>query len=90
MSDRIEKEPDDSALLQSLQKDSIPVVRGDWKVHLSSELQEGESYDDWELVFPGAVNISVCKLKSTECCAVFVTELPSPNANMTWYSRLSS
>jgi len=25
-----------------LQKDSIPVVRGDWKVHLSSELQEGE------------------------------------------------
>ncbi|XP_073245548.1 serine/threonine-protein kinase/endoribonuclease IRE1-like [Porites lutea] len=40
VSDRIEKEPEDSALLQSLQKDSIPVVRGDWKVHLSSELQE--------------------------------------------------
>jgi len=42
VSDRIEKEPDESELLVSLQKDSIPVVRGDWKVHLSSELQEGE------------------------------------------------
>ena len=42
VSDRIEKEPDESELLVLLQKDSIPVVRGDWKVHLSSELQEGE------------------------------------------------
>ena len=42
VSDCIEKEPDESELLVSLQKDSIPVVRGDWKVHLSSELQEGE------------------------------------------------
>ena len=42
VSDRIEKEADESELLVSLQKDSIPVVRGDWKVHLSSELQEGE------------------------------------------------
>lgn len=40
VSDRIEKEPEESELLVSLQKDSIPVVRGDWKVHLSSELQE--------------------------------------------------
>ena len=45
MSDRIEKEPEESELLVSLQKDSIPVVRGDWKVHLSSELQEGESHE---------------------------------------------
>ena len=42
VSDRIEKEPDELQLLVLLQKDSIPVVRGDWKVHLSSELQEGE------------------------------------------------
>ena len=42
VNDRIEKEPDEPELLVSLQKDSIPVVRGDWKVHLSSELQEGE------------------------------------------------
>ncbi|XP_031563309.1 serine/threonine-protein kinase/endoribonuclease IRE2-like isoform X1 [Actinia tenebrosa] len=40
VSDRIEKEPDDSPLLNALQKDSIPVVRGDWKVHIGSELQE--------------------------------------------------
>lgn len=40
VSDRIEKEPEESELLLSLQKDSIPVVRGDWKVHLSAELQE--------------------------------------------------
>ena len=42
VSDRIEKEPEESELLASLQKDSIPVVRGDWKVHLGAELQEGE------------------------------------------------
>lgn len=42
VSDRIEKEAEESDLLVSLQKDSIPVVRGDWKVHLGSELQEGE------------------------------------------------
>lgn len=41
VSDRIEKEPDESPLLNALQKDSIPVVRGDWKVHIGSELQEG-------------------------------------------------
>lgn len=40
VSDRIEKEPEESELLASLQKDSIPVVRGDWKVHLGAELQE--------------------------------------------------
>lgn len=40
VSDRIEKEAEESDLLVSLQKDSIPVVRGDWKVHLGSELQE--------------------------------------------------
>ncbi|XP_020626094.1 serine/threonine-protein kinase/endoribonuclease IRE1-like [Orbicella faveolata] len=40
VSDRIEKEDEESDLLVSLQKDSIPVVRGDWKVHLGSELQE--------------------------------------------------
>lgn len=49
VSDRIEKESEESDLLVSLQKDSIPVVRGDWKVHLSSELQEGEKRErDWE------------------------------------------
>lgn len=49
VSDRIEKESEESDLLMSLQKDSIPVVRGDWKVHLSSELQEGEYRErDWE------------------------------------------
>ena len=42
VSDRTEKEPDESELLVSLQKDSIPDVRGEWKLHLSSELQEGE------------------------------------------------
>lgn len=42
VSDRIEKESEESELLVLLQKDSIPVVRGDWKVHLGSELQEGE------------------------------------------------
>ena len=41
VSDRIEKESEDSELLMLLQKDSIPVVRGDWKVHLGIELQEG-------------------------------------------------
>lgn len=40
VSDRIEKESEDAELLVLLQKDSIPVVRGDWKVHLGSELQE--------------------------------------------------
>lgn len=40
VSDRIEKESEESELLVLLQKDSIPVVRGDWKVHLGSELQE--------------------------------------------------
>ena len=50
VSDRIEKEPEESELLLSLQKDSIPVVRGDWKVHLSTELQEGKWRGDWELV----------------------------------------
>ena len=51
VSDRIEKELEESDLLVSLQKDSIPVVRGDWKVHLSSELQEGENRErDWEPV----------------------------------------
>lgn len=49
VSDRIEKENEDSELLVSLQKDSIPVVRGDWKVHLSTELQEGEDQEDWKL-----------------------------------------
>ena len=42
MSDRIEKEPDDSVILGALQKESIPVIRGDWKVHLGEALQEGE------------------------------------------------
>ncbi|KAK3753794.1 hypothetical protein QZH41_018451 [Actinostola sp. cb2023] len=40
VSDRIEKEPDDSLILDALQRDSIPVVRGDWKVHIGAELQE--------------------------------------------------
>ena len=44
VSDRIEKEQDESFILSSLQRDSIPVVRGDWKVHLGSELQEGEPF----------------------------------------------
>lgn len=51
VSDRIEKENEDSELLVSLQKDSIPVVRGDWKVHLGSELQDGEHQErDWGLM----------------------------------------
>ena len=49
VSDRIEKESDDSELLMLLQKDSIPVVRGDWKVHLGIELQEGECQGGWKL-----------------------------------------
>lgn len=58
VSDRIEKEPEESELLVSLQKDSIPVVRGDWKVHLGSELQEGE----WRLGGGGNVKIMSSRL----------------------------
>ena len=51
VSDRIEKESEDAELLVLLQKDSIPVVRGDWKVHLGSELQEGEYKEgDWKRI----------------------------------------
>ena len=41
VSDRIEKEADDSEILAVLQKDSISVVRGDWKVHVGDALAEG-------------------------------------------------
>ncbi|XP_032242727.1 serine/threonine-protein kinase/endoribonuclease IRE1 [Nematostella vectensis] len=40
VSDRIEKESDDSPLLDALQRDSIRVVRGDWKVHICQALQD--------------------------------------------------
>lgn len=44
MSDRIEKEdPNKSSLLQELEKESIRVVRGDWNVHLGTELRGGEN-----------------------------------------------
>ncbi|XP_028413121.1 serine/threonine-protein kinase/endoribonuclease IRE1-like [Dendronephthya gigantea] len=40
VSDRIEKEdPNESSLLQELEKESIRVVRGDWNVHLGIELR---------------------------------------------------
>ena len=41
ISDRIEKEKDDAAILKALQKSSIAVVRGDWKMHIGKELQDG-------------------------------------------------
>lgn len=59
VSDRIEKESEDSELLMLLQKDSIPVVRGDWKVHLGIELQEGECQGTWELERDNAVRVLV-------------------------------
>ncbi|XP_065065505.1 serine/threonine-protein kinase/endoribonuclease IRE1-like [Rhopilema esculentum] len=40
VSDRIEKESDESLTVKSLQRDSIAVVRGDWKVHIGTELQQ--------------------------------------------------
>ena len=59
VSDRIEKESEDSELLMLLQKDSIPVVRGDWKVHLGIELQEGECRGAWKLERDNAVRLLV-------------------------------
>ena len=59
VSDRIEKESEDSELLMLLQKDSIPVVRGDWKVHLGIELQEGECQGAWKLERGNAVRLLV-------------------------------
>ena len=41
VSDRIEKDADDADTIISLQKESIAVVRGDWKVHIGHELQQG-------------------------------------------------
>ena len=50
VSDRIDKESEESKLLKLLQKDSIPVVGEDWKVHLGREFQQGEYKErDWEL-----------------------------------------
>jgi len=40
VSDRIEKDADDADTIISLQKESIAVVRGDWKVHIGHELQQ--------------------------------------------------
>eukprot|EP00111_Clytia_hemisphaerica_P015843 TCONS_00046798-protein len=40
VSDRIEKEKEDADILKALQKNSIAVVRGDWKMHIGAELQE--------------------------------------------------
>jgi serine/threonine-protein kinase/endoribonuclease IRE1 len=39
VSDRIEKEPYDSDIVKYLEQNSIDVVRGDWKRHISIELQ---------------------------------------------------
>lgn len=40
VSDRIEKEKNDAEILKALQRNSIAVVRGDWKMHIGDELQE--------------------------------------------------
>ena len=51
VSDRIEKEEPSSDILQCLQRSSIAVVRGDWKMHIGAELQEGKRilyfHEDW-------------------------------------------
>ena len=42
MSDRIEKEPTNSAIMQALEQGSLHVVKGDWRNNISLELRDGE------------------------------------------------
>ena len=41
MSDRIEKEAEESEVVKRLEWGGSTVVKGDWRKHISPELQEG-------------------------------------------------
>ena len=41
VSDRIEKEPSTSPVMQSLEQGGLKVVRGDWRANISEEVREG-------------------------------------------------
>ncbi len=43
VSDRIEKEPVNSPIVQALEQGGHCVVKGDWRNHISDELREGEN-----------------------------------------------
>lgn len=44
VSDRIEREPVTSSVVQALEQNSSSVVKGDWRNHISDELREGACY----------------------------------------------
>ena len=41
MSDRIEKESEESEVVKRLEWGGAKIVKGDWKKHITQELQEG-------------------------------------------------
>ncbi len=42
VSDRTEREPVSSSIVQALERNSLSVVKGDWRNHISDELREGK------------------------------------------------
>lgn len=43
VSDRIEREPVTSSVVQALEQNALLVVKGDWRNHISDELRKGIS-----------------------------------------------
>ncbi len=41
VSDRIEREPVTSSVVQALEQNALLVVKGDWRNHISDELRKG-------------------------------------------------
>ena len=46
VSDRIEKEPMTSPIMQSLESGGVTVVRGDWRNNITEDLRQGNLLSD--------------------------------------------
>jgi len=44
VSDRIEKEPATSPIMQSLESGGIAVVKGDWRNNITEDLRQGDQH----------------------------------------------